>query len=64
MTTHTYHPDIDTHGLADDCPRCQEHTRHPEWSLDEETKARLRRGEVYTETDRSALVMLMYWEDR
>ena len=34
MSTHSYHPDTHTHGLADDCPRCTEHAHHPERSLD------------------------------
>lgn len=36
MTSHNFHPPVKTHGLADDCPRCAEHARHPGWSLDEE----------------------------
>jgi hypothetical protein len=35
MTSHTYHEDSHTHGLADDCPRCYEHSLHPFESLDE-----------------------------
>jgi hypothetical protein len=42
MTTHSYHPDTHTHGLADDCPRCAEHAYHPIHSLDPENLAALR----------------------
>lgn len=35
MTSHTYHPDTHEHGLADECPRCAEHARHPFESLDD-----------------------------
>ena len=31
---HSYHPDTHTHGLADDCERCDEHARRPWWGLD------------------------------
>lgn len=39
---HSYHPDTHTHGLADDCERCDEHARHPWWGLDSENLAVLR----------------------
>lgn len=41
MTTHTFHPDSHTHGLADDCPRCAEHAEHPTRSLDDANFAAL-----------------------
>ena len=49
MSTHTYHPRIwdptvgtvDGPVLVDDCPRCQEHAEHPEWSLDGRRRMRL-----------------------
>jgi hypothetical protein len=31
VTIHTYHPDVYTHGLHPDCPRCIEHAEHPGW---------------------------------
>jgi hypothetical protein len=34
MSQHTYHPDSHEYGLADECPRCEEHGRHPIESLD------------------------------
>lgn len=34
MTTHTLHPDSHENGLADDCPRCDEHARYPFDGLD------------------------------
>lgn len=33
--THTIHPDSHTHGLADGCPRCDEHALNPLRTLDE-----------------------------
>jgi hypothetical protein len=42
MATHTLHPDSHTHGLADGCPRCEEHAEHPTWTLDEANLAALR----------------------
>lgn len=36
MSTHTVHPDIHTHGLADGCPRCEEIASNPLASLDTE----------------------------
>lgn len=29
MATHTVHPDSHEYGLADGCPRCEEHSRYP-----------------------------------
>ena len=34
MSTHTIHEDIQSHGLADGCPRCEEHAEHPVRDLD------------------------------
>lgn len=34
MSQHTYHPDSHEFGLADGCPRCEEHAGHPFESLD------------------------------
>lgn len=39
---HSYHPDTHTHGLADDCERCDEHAVHPWWGLDATNLAALR----------------------
>lgn len=58
MTTHVYHQDTHTHGLAPECPRCQEHAEHPAASLDSINIARLLRGEVHTPLDRKALEAL------
>ena len=35
MASHTYHPDTHTEGLADDCPRCDQHAVMPLEGLDE-----------------------------
>ena len=35
MASHTLHPDTHTDGLADGCPRCDQHAVHPLESLDE-----------------------------
>lgn len=35
MSSHTVHPDTHDSGLADDCPRCDEHAQHPFESLDD-----------------------------
>ena len=35
MSVHTFHPDSHEHGLADGCPRCEEHAAHPFESLDQ-----------------------------
>lgn len=32
--SHTIHDEIETHGLADDCERCEEHAQHPLRTLD------------------------------
>ena len=39
---HSYHPDSHTHGLADDCERCDQHAAHPWWGLDARNLAALR----------------------
>lgn len=54
MTAHIYHPDTHEYGLFDECPRCQEHAEHPEWSLDSDNVARLLRGDLFSELDRKA----------
>ena len=36
MATHVVHPDAHTNGLADGCPRCEEHAMRPFDSLDDE----------------------------
>jgi len=36
MVTHTPHPDSHGHGLADGCPRCDEHAERPFDSLDDD----------------------------
>jgi len=36
MASHSLHPDSHTHGLADDCPRCDEHAEEPLQGLDHE----------------------------
>lgn len=35
MTVHTLHADTHTHGLADDCPRCEEIGEEPFYNMDE-----------------------------
>ena len=35
MSTHTFHPDTHEFGLADNCPRCEEHADHPLAGLDD-----------------------------
>ena len=42
MASHTYHPDTHQYGLAEGCPRCEEHAEHPLTSLDEENITMLR----------------------
>jgi hypothetical protein len=42
MAIHTFHPDTHAHGLADGCPRCNEHAAHPLSSLDEVNLTMLR----------------------
>lgn len=54
MTTHTLHEDSHEHGLAMGCPRCHEHSLHPERSLDRANLARLLRGDVLTPLDEVA----------
>lgn len=54
MTTHTYHEDSHTHGLADGCPRCEEHAEHPERNLDSRNLKRLMEGKLYTRLDQVA----------
>ena len=39
---HSYHPNTHTHGLADDCERCDQHAEHPWWGLDGENLRVLR----------------------
>lgn len=61
MTVHAYHPDTHTHGLADDCPRCLEHARHPLNSLDLENLAALRlrlNDDLAARSDTEALAMV------
>lgn len=58
MTTHSPHPDSHTHGLADGCPRCQEHAEHPERGLARDNIRRLLRGETYTKLDERAAARL------
>lgn len=54
MTTHIFHEDSHTHGLCDDCPRCQEHAEYPAASLDTENINRLLNGHCFSELDRIA----------
>ena len=50
MSTHTRHPDTHAHGLADDCPRCNEHADHPFESLDDgNLRALVRRTRLWME---------------
>ena len=35
MAIHTEHDSIGSSGLADGCPRCDEHAEHPFWGLDD-----------------------------
>ena len=53
-STHTYHPDSHTEGLADTCPRCFEHSSHPFDSLDMVNIARLKRGDIKSALDKRA----------
>lgn len=62
MTTHIYHPDSHTHGLCSKCPRCREHAKHPEQSLDQENIDRLMNGDILTELDVQAVAQLLQWE--
>lgn len=40
MTAHTYHNDVNTHGLQSGCPRCREIAAHPLY-LDGAERARV-----------------------
>lgn len=42
MASHTFHPDTHEHGLADGCPRCDEHAERPWVGLDAENLENLR----------------------
>lgn len=42
MATHTFHPDTHVYGLADGCPRCDEHAQNPMVGLDSANLAALR----------------------
>ncbi|HSE44886.1 MAG TPA: hypothetical protein VLA89_06115 [Gemmatimonadales bacterium] len=53
MSAHTYHPDSHENGLADDCPRCEEHAENPILSLDNENLHELVRRVVAGEKGRS-----------
>lgn len=50
---HTDHPPAATHGLADDCPKCQRNAHVPN-TLDEDTIQRIWRGEWHSKLDRQA----------
>jgi hypothetical protein len=54
VVAHSFHGDILLYGLDDSCPRCEQHTEHPEWSLDAPNLNRLLEGHIYTELDRLA----------
>jgi len=51
--SHIYHPDTHTHGLCDECPRCEEHAATLT-GLDAENLVRLWRGQLHTRTDVAA----------
>ena len=51
--SHTFHPDSHTHGLADDCPRCEEHAQNPLVSLDADNLSSLMQRVVNREGYRS-----------
>lgn len=53
MTVHSPHQDSHVHGLADGCPRCDEHANNPIPSLDSANLARL--IEIAVAEDRIAL---------
>jgi hypothetical protein len=63
VTTHIYHPDVQTHGLRYDCPRCQEHARYPQW-MDEDLRRRIISSPL-TALDHEARERLLArsWED-
>lgn len=67
MTCHAYHPDTHTHGLADDCPRCAEHARHPLGSLDPGNlsvlRHRLNEG-LHARSENEALAMVNLSEEQ
>lgn len=55
MTIHTIHGPITQYGLADDCPRCQEHAANPLEGLDASNIGRLFAGkDLFTDLDRIA----------
>lgn len=54
IATHTQHPDVHIHGLADGCPRCAEHAESPHAALDADMLAALRRRVITGATPRSA----------
>lgn len=66
MTTHSYHPDSHEYGLADGCPRCDEHARNPEQGLDSRNIANLRERidkglEPRSNNEKLAMINL-YWD--
>lgn len=60
--SHIFHPDSHTSGLYDACPRCEQHAKHPQESLDSTNLARLREGRVYTELDIKAAAVLAEYD--
>ena len=59
MTTHIYHPDVRTHGLRYECPRCQEHAEHPQF-MDAELRYRIIQHPL-TRLDHEARERLLTW---
>lgn len=53
MSTHTVHQDIHSHGLADGCPRCEEHSHNPLATLDDKVITNLLRRVASGEPGRS-----------
>lgn len=53
MTTHSVHPGSHEYGLADDCPRCDEHAHDPMRGLDAPNLAELVRRVADDITPRS-----------
>lgn len=53
MTSHSFHEDSHEAGLADDCPRCQEHALEPT-GLDAQNLRRIWEGPHHTATDLKA----------
>lgn len=52
VTTHGPHPDVHTHGLADDCERCFEIAEYPIGRADADLLLRLTIGDdLITDTD-------------